>query len=340
MANNKEAYPPLRDKEKALSSKQVIEGFMDLMKQEMHLRSEDVQPSDSFWHHRPTKNFPPKPVRFPLDYDASDRLNIVCTQTELKPSEQKKLVKSWCSVLPKMDKVEYIWFSSRVPQELFDAVCEMKSLKGLYIKWSGIKSIENIANAKALKYLHIGSSPSLSPLEPLSQLPNLEWLELENIKACSDLSFTQHLTKLKGLSIAGDGNSVKYLKAKTLEPLTKLQSLYWLSLGTFLVEQDGLLPLAKLGKLKYLSISNKYKMEEIAALAGARPDIECDLFEPVSGIYDFLSCKKCGEKNMVLPTGKGKPWMCTICDVKKIEKHINLFQKTSDEYLNWLSENE
>lgn len=335
MTDSKDEFTLYREKAKAKSSKEVLQGFLDLMKQEMHLRSEDVQPFHSFWYHRPTKNFPPKSIRYPSDYDGSGRLNIVCTQTELKPNEQKKLVNSWCEALPSLDKVEYIWFSSRTTQELFDAVCEMKSLKGLYIKWSGIRSIDNIIKSKNIKYLHIGSSPSLAPLEPINQLPNLEWLELENIRACSDLSFTENLTKLKGLSIAGDGNSIKYLKAKTLEPLTALQELYWLSLGTFMVEQDGLLPLAKLRKLKYLFISNKYKFEDVAALAGARPDVECDAFEPVSGIYDFLACKKCGEHTMVLPTGKGKPWMCQTCDAKKIEKHIDQFNEIANAYLKW-----
>lgn len=337
MTDSKDEFTLYREKVKAKSSKEVPQGFMDLMKQEMHLRSEDVQPSHSFWYHRPTKEFPPKSIRYPSDYDGSDRLNIVCTQTELKPSEQKKLVKSWCEALPNLDKVEYIWFSSRATQDLFDAVCEMKSLKALYIKWSGIKSIDNIVKSKKLKYLHIGSSPSLAPLEPLNQLRSLEWLELENIRACSDLSFTKNLINLKGLSIAGDGNSIKYLKAKNLEPLTALQELYWLSLGTFMVEQDGLLPLAKLRRLKYLFISNKYKFEDVAALAGARPDVECDLFEPVSGIYDFLACNKCGEHTMILPTGKGKPWMCQTCDAKKIEMHISQFNVIANEYLKWSS---
>lgn len=337
MTDSKDEFTLYREKAKAKSSKEALQGFMDLMKQEMHLRSEGVQPSHSFWYHRPAKDFPPKSIRYPAEYDGSDRLNIVCTQTELKPSEQKKLVNSWCEALPNLDRVEYVWFSSRTTQELFDAACEMKSLKGLYIKWSGIKSIDKIVKSKNLKYLHIGSSPSLSPLEPLNQLPVLEWLELENIRACEDLSFTKNLINLKGLSIAGDGNSIKYLKAKTLEPLTSLQELYWLSLGAFMVEQDGLLPLAKLRKLKYLFISNKYKFEDVAALAGARPDVECDLFEPVSGVYDFFACKKCGEHTMILPTGKGKPWMCQTCDATKIEKHIHQFNEIANEYLKWSS---
>lgn len=332
MTDDKDDFTLHKENANANLAKESLQGFLALMQQEMHLRSDDVRPSDSFWHYRPTRNFPPRSIRNPSDYDGSDRLNIACTQTELKPVDQKKLVESWCEVLPSLDNVEYLWFSSRTPQELFEAACDMRSLKGLYIKWSGIKSIDSIGKAKHLKYLHIGSSPSLAPLAPLEQLPNLEWLELENIKACSDLSFTKRLKKLKGLSVAGDGNSLKYLQIQSLEPLTALQDLYWLSLRTTTVEQDGLLPLARLKSLKYLCISNKHRFEDVAALAGARPDIECELFEPVSGVYDFMACKKCGQHTMVLPTGKGKPWMCQTCDKEKIEKHVTQFNKIVNEF--------
>jgi len=190
---------------------------------------------------------------------------------------------------------------------------------------------------KNLKYLHIGSSPSLSPLESLNKLPRLEWLELENIRACNDLTFITKITGLKGLSIAGDGNSIKYMKAKSLEPITALKNLYWLSLGTFMVEDGSLLPLAKLNKLKYLFISNKYKMEEIAKLAGIRPDVDCDIFEPFLK-YDFFSCKKCGKNRMVLLTGKGKPWLCLDCDKNRIKKHIKQFNAIANEYFLKLKE--
>ncbi|WP_293726391.1 hypothetical protein, partial [Thiolapillus sp.] len=41
---------------------------------------------------------------------------------------QRKLVESWCEALPGLDKVEFLWLSSRVNQPLFDAACQMKSL--------------------------------------------------------------------------------------------------------------------------------------------------------------------------------------------------------------------
>jgi hypothetical protein len=316
-------------------SEEKLEAFLRLVKKESHTVSRDVRPSDGFWCQRPTKDFPPKSIRYPSEYDGSDRLNINCTQTELKPSEQKNLVNKWCEVLPSLDNVEYIWFASRATQDLFESVCQVKNLKGLHIDWSGIKSIDSITKIQNLKYLHIGSAPSLGPLEPLAQLRHLEWLELENIRACSDLTFAKDLTNLKGLSLSGDGNSLKYLKSKSLEPLTSLQDLYWLTLSTFMVEQNGLLPLAKLKKLKYLFICNSHKMEDVAALAGARPDVECSLFDSLSGAHDYITCKKCGKNTMVMPTGKGKRWMCLECDAKKIEKHKKQFINIASEYLKW-----
>ena len=82
-------------------------------------------------------------------------------------------------------------------------------------------------------------------------------------------------------------------------------------------------------------ISNKYKMEDVAALAGARPDIECRFFKPVSKLSHVFDCKKCGEHKMVLPTGKGMPFMCQSCDAKRIDDHIKRFNEIAKEYSTW-----
>ena len=291
--------------------------------------SENVQPWQSYWYYRPTKGFPPKVIQYPREYGGTERLNLACTQTDLSSSKQKKLVQEWCEVLPTLENLRFLWFSSRVSQPLFEAACEIKNLVGLYIKWSGIKSIGSITKLKNLQFLHIGSSPSIAPLDPLTRLPGLEWLELENIRATSNLSFLSTMTNLRGLLIGGDSNSIKYLRPDSLAPLENLQKVYWLSLPT-LVPKDGLLtPLAKMRSLKHLILSNKYKMEEVARLAGARPDIDCTLFNPVSEVLGYFTCKKCGKNQMILPTGKGMPLLCTICDAERINKHINAFNKTA-----------
>lgn len=317
------------------NSKETLECLVSNLKNEMLIRSETENPSDSFWKSRPTKDFPPSSIRSPSEYEGSDYINISCTQTELKYSEQKKLVENWCSFLPKQQNIKFIWFSSRLPQNLFEAICEVEDLVGLNIHWSGIKSFDSITKLKSLKYLSIGSSPSLSPLEHLNELKNLEWLELENIRALKDLSFLQPMKKLKGLSIGGSISS-KIIKAKSLEPLTKLQDLYWLSLNSFATEDNSLSYLAHLKRLKYLSISGKFPMEEYAKLNGLRPEIECDAFTPFLGPYGIF-CKKCNQENEQLKIiGKGGPWLCPSCDSERLKKYIVKYNDivASHKYLN------
>jgi len=305
--------------------KNSFEDFVKEINEELHRSSEEIQPWHSFWTHRPTKNFPPSSIRYPDDYDGSDRVNIICTQTDLSASQQKKLVQEWCRVLPTFENVRFLWFNSRVSQNLFEAACEMENLIGLYIKWSGIKSIDSVRKLKNLRFLHFGSSPSAAPLDSLGELPKLEWLELENIRAASDLVFLRDFTDLKGLSVSGDTNSLKDLTADSLKPLENLQKLYWLSLYAFKTKDGSLMPLVMLGSLRYLFLSNNFKMEEYAKLAGARPDIECDRLRPISDVLTNFTCKKCEQNRMVMLIGKGKPFLCIDCDEARIAKHVDAF---------------
>lgn len=294
--------------------------------EEARAKAEVIEPWQSFWYHRPHLNFPPGPIREIADYDGSERLSLACTQTDLGAAAQKRLVKAWCDYLPTLAGVKFLWFRSRVTQELFDAACAMPNLEGLYIKWGGITSSLAIRALKHIRYLHIGSSPSLQPLEVLSELTHLRWLELENIRAASDLSFLEPLVELRGLSVTGDSNSLKALSIATLTPLQSLKNLEWLQLGTVTVEDESLAPIARLPHLKQLLLSNRFLMEEVASLAGRLPHVSCDLFTPVGDPVEWTQCKKCKRSTMVMLTGKGAPWSCTTCDATRIQRHEDAFR--------------
>lgn len=286
-----------------------------------------IEPWHSFWHHRPELNFPPKTIRELADYQGGKHLALACTQTELSAAAQKKLLNSWCEYLPQLQQVEFLWLQSRVPQQLFDAACAMPKLKGLYIKWGGMTSAAAISAAGQLTYLHLGSTPSLQPLDVLSELTQLRWLELENIRASHDLSFLTPLTALRGLSLTGDSNSLKTLKLNSIAPLLSLQQLQWLQLQTVDIEDQSLELIAMLPALKQLLLSNTFPMAEIALLAGRRPDIHCDLFQPCSEVVSWTKCKKCQNATMVMLTGKGTPWLCTSCDWARISRHQDEFRR-------------
>ena len=120
-----------------------------------------------FWYYRPKKSFPPKSVLFPEQHNTKkDRLNLACTQTKLDNYKQKKLVQQWCELLPVL-KLKYLWFSSRLNQQLFESACMIKELEGLYIKWSGIKQLDSIIKLPNLKYIYIGQSTQLESIEDL-----------------------------------------------------------------------------------------------------------------------------------------------------------------------------
>ena len=299
----------------------VLQPLIDAVRE----AAETVEPWHSFWHHRPQRDFPPRSIREIADYNGADRLALSCTQTELGAAAQKKLVKAWCEHLPSLGAVKFLWFQTRVTQELFDAACAMPNLEGLYIKWSGVRSSEALGQARQLKYLHLGSSPSLQPLDVLGDLPRLEWLELENIRALHDLSFLAGLGGLRGLSLTGDGNSIKPIAISNLVPLQALEQLEWLRLQTVSIEDYSLAPISRLPRLKHLLLSNRFPMAEFAKLAGSLPHVACDLFTPVSEVDSWMKCKKCKGARMVMLTGAGAPWSCTTCDSARILRHEQAF---------------
>lgn len=306
----------------------VIKGMEAFAKQVSEVAaqaSETFEPWHGFWYHRPTRDFPPASVREPEQWQPGERLALACTQTDLKPADQKKLLQRWCALLPTLRGVKILWIQSRCPQELFEAACAMPDLEGLYIKWGALKDCLPIRQLQGLRYLHIGGSPSLTGLDALAELKKLEWLELANIRAIEDLSFITHLAPLRGLMLAGDGNSIKYLYPASFAPLTSQPSLEWLCMTTLGVRDESLRPLAQLPRLKHLLVGNAFKWEEFAWLAGARPDLECDRFDPVGEPANWMTCKQCKQHSMVSLTGKGQPWLCRDCDAARIERFVTQY---------------
>lgn len=306
--------------------KKTLEAQFQTHQPPRSVRGEIHEPGDSYWYHRPTLDFPPRTVRDPADYGGGERLSLGITQTGLPAAQQKALVRRWCELLPTLSGVRTLWFHSKVTQEMFEAACAMPGLEGLYVKWSGITSLRPLTGQANLAYFHLGGAPSAEHLDALATLPRLVDLEICNVRAAGDLRFLHDLPRLRALMLAGDSNSIKALKIGTLAPLATLQELERLTLMTVQVDDGLLSPLAGLPRLKHLRLPNRFPMEEFARLAGRRPDIQCDSFEPVAGPVNWLTCKICRRKSMHQLIGKGKPWLCEHCDAARLAKHIADFK--------------
>lgn len=232
------------------------------------------------------KNSPPDSTTLLSDYSPSDKLNLSITQLNLTPYQQNKLIDSWCKKLPELENLKFLWFCSRVNQRMFDAACNISTLEGLSIKWSGIKDISKLVNLKSLKYLYIGSSTQIESISPLKDMKNLESLYLVNLKKITDFSIVQYLQELTELGI--DGSMWTTQKIETLEPIAQLKKLRILSLKNTRTFDKSFDPILQLKNLVQFDSSWNYPEKEFEKLK-ALPNLKYGNIETSwKEIQDYL----------------------------------------------------
>jgi hypothetical protein len=224
-----------------------------------------------FWSHRPDEDFPPPLQQSPDEGVEAERLNVACTQTDLPDRQQRALVGEWCDLLPTLAHVKYLWLSSRVPQRLFDAACQMPGLEGLYVEWSNVKNVDALYAATRLKYFHLGSSTSLQSIELLADLHQIRWLGLENIKSIRDVDPIGHLTGLVGLCLEGSYWTTQHIR--TLEPIGRLRELRYLAIANLKTDDQTLAPLFGLTKLETFIAAKWWKETELAEIHRRNPGL-------------------------------------------------------------------
>jgi hypothetical protein len=222
-----------------------------------------------YWHWRPDELFPPQPVVHIEQFTGADRLNVACTQINLSAGRQKSLVDEWCNFLPTLSNVRLLWFSSRVPQKLFEAACAVPNLEGLYIKWSGIRTLAPLSSAAHLCYLHLGQSAHVASIEPLQHIPQLQWLGLELLSKVRELSTIGRLVNLVGLSLEGSVGTT--WRVSTLAPLGPLTGLRYLSIANLRSDDLTLSGLFPLANLEVFHHANWWKREELEEIRRRNP---------------------------------------------------------------------
>jgi len=285
----------------------------------------------SFWRHKKEEDFPPPPIRDPALYVAgSDRLCVSCTQTNLPAKQQARLVDGWCELLPTLTGIRLLWFPSQVPQRLFDAACRVPGLQGLHVWWSSIKDLSALRHAESLLYLHIGSSAQVQSIEPLRAMTQLQWLELENLQKIDDICPLSALHDLQGLAYTGTTSGGKPT-IQSLAPLAGLHNLRWLALHSMRVTDGSLRPLGGLRNLAFLSLTNFYAVEEFAWLKTRLPQTNHEI-DAYTVVNHSIRCKTCKGHTLVMLTGKGKGWLCSVCDAVKLAKAVARFKELEQEY--------
>lgn len=267
----------------------------------------------------------PKAVRSPDEYAGGPDLGIRCTQLDVPAGQQRKLVAQWVQVLPTLQGVRRLWFTSRMTQELFDAACRIEGLTDLWIHWSGVRSLQAVAGLSGLLRFHLGQSASVETLAPLTGLGRLQWLFLDGIAKVPDLEPLTGLASLEGLFIAG--NESKSLVVPSLEPLAALPALRWLHLGSLRVTSGGLQPLARLQGLDYLGLPNFFEVEAFAQLAAQLPHTRGHWLAPFARQHPgSFTCRRCRERGQVMTAGSPMRSLCPGCDAQTLARHVQRYR--------------
>lgn len=231
------------------------------------------QIENGYWVWDKKNNFPPESISSPAQYKGESRLNIACTQRlDITQKEQKKLVKEWVDFLPTCKNVETLWFTTQIPQQIFNSACQLDQLVGLNIKNSSITTLDKIMRLHNLKYLRIGSSPRIESIEPLESLTALEVLVLENFKRISDFSNIKLLTNLKFLTIEGG----MYTKQKVdgFDFLKELENLIYLSVAMVSTTNKNIDIIYKIKNLITLNWPFDLTKEEMKKLQSELPNLK------------------------------------------------------------------
>lgn len=227
-----------------------------------------------FWYWRPKKKFPPEVITRPSEFKGGERLNVVCTQTNLPAREQKKVIDAWCDTLPHLIGIKLLWFSSRVPQKLFDAACRVPGLEGLYVKWSGIEDLTPIADASSLLYFHLGQSSKVSSIAALGNCRRFKWLGLELLSKIRNFQPLSHLRNLEGLSLEGSMGTT--WRVNTLAALGSLAKLRYLSIANLRADDRSLAGLFPLRHLATFHYADWWDAAELAEIRRLNSGVEVD----------------------------------------------------------------
>ena len=235
----------------------------------------------------------PETITQVSQYKWQKSLVINCTQLgdsfapQYKTAKQKRAVlDEWCYFLrSEQEAFDELSFCTKMPQELFDAVCCQRNLKSLHIKWGSYESLDALANISSLKSLFIGSGASVKSIAPIAKLAVLESLAVENFQKISDYSVLSNLQNLKSLEISGDGLSPKFIRIESLEFLRQMPELTSLVILVARLKSKDYLPVLSLKSLTHLSLPPQHALFGLFDELSALPNLKTGLLKERAEIY-------------------------------------------------------
>lgn len=229
-------------------------------------------------------------------------------------------------LLPRLPNLIDLWCFDVKGRE-FSKICSCSSLRRLFVDGLKVEDLACVGNMERLETLSLEGCSTIHDLSALGKRSNLTALGIINFKNISSIEEVGKLLNLQQLVITGSMWTT--MRLETLGPLSKLTNLVRLDLGNTRVADKSLRPLGKLKNLKILNLPNFYSVDEFAWLSRQLPDTACTWFKPVIDFENF-PCKNCGKHALKMLSGKGASTLCSSCDLKRIEKHVERFERAGN----------
>lgn len=228
------------------------------------------------------------------EYKGEQKLTINCTQLgdsftpQFKTQKDKKrVVFEWCEFLQQNPTAfTQLHFGTRMPQELFDAVCNQKQLKLLEIKWGAYKNISAIENLTNIELLHIGSGASVESIKPLSKLKTIIALSVENFQKITNYDDFAELTTLESLSIEGDGFGPQYIKIDNIDFVSRLSQLRFFRLLTERLQNKDYTPILALENVEHLTLRSNREVSKLYNELIKLPKLKWGLLKTKPELYE------------------------------------------------------
>ena len=208
----------------------------------------------------------------PTDIFEREKLSLnLGTLSNMDDKVRKQLKKQWYLLLPKLSKLKYLWLSEKANQAIFNDICKIESLEGLWLKWTSIENLDCISQLENLKHIHIGPSTKIPSLLPLTKLNKLVTIHLEGLPLISDFSCLTTLKNIEGLII--EGTMWKPQTIDTLKGFEKFDKLKYLSFINVIIADKDSVPLRRIKSLANLDMHYRWTKEDFQSLYNSLPNL-------------------------------------------------------------------
>jgi hypothetical protein len=225
-------------------------------------------------------------------------------------------------LLRQLPKLERLWCFD-LNAKSAPIVGALSGLLRLYVDGIRLAELGPFAGLTRLEVLSLEGCTRVESLRELAPFRGVQALGVTHFPKVRSLEPLTDFDSLQALVVAGA--IWTRMKVESLAPLARLSRLRHLHLTNLKALDESLDPLAALTGLETLELANFYPVEEFARLSARLKNTTCAWFAPFLP-FRSVACPKCGQRKMVVLTGKGMPALCMSCDEKRVRKHKDRFR--------------